>query len=72
MCACVITTHIFTDREALLETGKVRNIGLSNFTKSEVENVLKSAVHKPDFIQLEIHPCTSIRLDILPRSLIVF
>ncbi|QRV74921.1 aldo/keto reductase family protein [Ceratobasidium sp. AG-Ba] len=42
--------------EALLETGKVRNIGLSNFTKSEVENVLKSAVHKPDFIQLEIHP----------------
>jgi len=42
--------------EALLETGKVRNIGLSNFTKSEVENVLKVAVHKPDFIQLEIHP----------------
>ncbi|KAF8604630.1 Aldo/keto reductase [Ceratobasidium sp. AG-I] len=42
--------------EALLETGKVRNIGLSNFTKSETENVLKTAVHKPDFIQLEIHP----------------
>ncbi|KAG9094454.1 hypothetical protein FRC06_010788, partial [Ceratobasidium sp. 370] len=42
--------------EALLETGKVRNIGLSNFTKSEVENVLKTAVHKPDFIQIEIHP----------------
>ncbi|KAG8715883.1 hypothetical protein FRC08_010058 [Ceratobasidium sp. 394] len=42
--------------EALLETGKVRNIGLSNFTRSEVENVLKTAVHKPDFIQLEIHP----------------
>ncbi|KAG8678142.1 hypothetical protein FRC09_020086, partial [Ceratobasidium sp. 395] len=42
--------------EALLETGKVRNIGLSNFTRSEVEGVLKTAVHKPDFIQLEIHP----------------
>ncbi|KAH7341584.1 aldehyde reductase-like protein [Rhizoctonia solani] len=42
--------------EALLETGKVRNIGLSNFIRSETENVLKTAVHKPDFIQIEVHP----------------
>ncbi|CAE6463303.1 unnamed protein product [Rhizoctonia solani] len=51
-------THNDTWRamEALLETGKVRNIGLSNFTRAETENVLRTAVHTPDFIQLEIHP----------------
>ncbi|ELU40684.1 aldo/keto reductase family domain-containing protein [Rhizoctonia solani AG-1 IA] len=52
-------THNDTWRamEALLETGKVRNIGLSNFTRAETENMLKTAVHKPDFIQIEVHPC---------------
>ncbi|CCO29605.1 aldehyde reductase (AKR1), putative [Rhizoctonia solani AG-1 IB] len=51
-------THNETWRamEDLLETGKVRNIGLSNFTRAETENVLKTAVHKPDFIQIEVHP----------------
>ena len=62
----------WAEMEKLLEMGKVKNIGLSNFTKSEVsygiqfqlkslmrlqvEEVLKSAKHKPDVIQLELHP----------------
>lgn len=42
--------------EDLLQTGKVNAIGLSNCTKSEVEEVLRSAKHKPDVMQIELHP----------------
>ncbi|KAL7414853.1 NADP-dependent oxidoreductase domain-containing protein [Mrakia frigida] len=42
--------------EDLLATGKVRNIGISNMIQSEVEEILKTAKHVPDAIQLEIHP----------------
>lgn len=46
----------WAEMEKLLDSGKVKNIGLSNFTKSEVEEVLRTAKHKPDVIQLELHP----------------
>lgn len=42
--------------EELLEKGKVKNIGVSNFTRSEIEEVLKTAKHKPDVTQIETHP----------------
>lgn len=40
--------------EQLLDTGKVKAIGVSNMIKSEVEEILKTAKHKPDAIQLEV------------------
>jgi len=42
--------------EELLEKGKVKNIGISNFTKSEIEELLRTAKHKPDVTQIETHP----------------
>jgi len=42
--------------EELLEKGKVRNIGISNFTKSEIEELLRDAKKKPDITQIETHP----------------
>lgn len=46
----------WAEMEKLLEKGKVKNIGISNFTRSEVEELLKTAKHKPDAIQIELHP----------------
>jgi len=46
----------WAEMEKALEAGKVKNIGLSNFTKSEVEEVLRTAKHKPDAMQIELHP----------------
>lgn len=45
--------------EKALESGKTKNIGISNYTRSEVETLLKSAKHRPDNIQLELHPYLS-------------
>jgi len=42
--------------EKLLETGKVKAIGVSNFSKNELESLLKSAKVKPAVHQFETHP----------------
>ena len=42
--------------EILVATGKVKNIGISNFSKSEIEELLKTAKIKPAVHQLETHP----------------
>jgi len=42
--------------EELHKTGKVKNIGLSNFTRQEVEKVLANATVKPVVLQIEVHP----------------
>lgn len=42
--------------EALVKKGKVRSIGVSNFTAEKVEVLLKSAEIKPAANQVEIHP----------------
>jgi len=42
--------------EKLLETGKVKSIGVSNFSKMEVQTLLKSAKVKPAVHQFETHP----------------
>jgi alcohol dehydrogenase (NADP+) len=42
--------------EKLLDTGKVKNIGISNFSKKELEDLLKVAKIKPSVHQLETHP----------------
>jgi diketogulonate reductase-like aldo/keto reductase len=46
----------WAEMEKLLEKGKVKNIGVSNFTKSEIEEVLRTAKHKVDALQIELHP----------------
>lgn len=46
----------WAEMEKALESGKVKNIGISNFTKSEIEEVLRVAKHKPDCLQIELHP----------------
>lgn len=42
--------------EELKKAGKVKNIGISNFSKREVERLLQSADIKPAVIQMEVHP----------------
>jgi len=42
--------------EKLVETGKVKAIGISNFSKAEVEEILKIAKIRPAVHQLETHP----------------
>jgi diketogulonate reductase-like aldo/keto reductase len=42
--------------EKLVDTGKVKNIGVSNFSKKELENLLKVAKTKPAVHQFETHP----------------
>ncbi|ODV97463.1 hypothetical protein PACTADRAFT_79832 [Pachysolen tannophilus NRRL Y-2460] len=42
--------------EKLLETGKVRSIGISNFCNSELERLLANCKVKPAVHQLEMHP----------------
>lgn len=42
--------------EAQLKTGKVKAIGISNFSKKEVERVLENASTVPAVHQMEIHP----------------
>lgn len=42
--------------EKLLETGKVRAIGISNFCQSETERLLENCTVKPQVHQMEMHP----------------
>lgn len=42
--------------EALLKTGKVKAIGISNFSKEEVERILENASTVPAVHQMELHP----------------
>ncbi|EPX73292.1 glucose 1-dehydrogenase [Schizosaccharomyces octosporus yFS286] len=42
--------------EQLLETGKVRHIGISNFNEANLERILKVAKVKPSIHQMELHP----------------
>ena len=46
----------WSEMEKAFDSGKVKAIGISNFTRSEVEEVLKTAKHKPDVMQIELHP----------------
>ncbi|KII93914.1 hypothetical protein PLICRDRAFT_100239 [Plicaturopsis crispa FD-325 SS-3] len=49
-------TDTWAAMEKLVESGKARNIGISNFSKAEVETLLKSAKIKPAVHQFERHP----------------
>ncbi|KAI0420764.1 aldehyde reductase 1 [Xylaria grammica] len=42
--------------EALVKKGKVRSIGVSNFTRERIEDLLKTAEIKPAVNQIEAHP----------------
>ncbi|KAI0114418.1 aldehyde reductase 1 [Nemania sp. FL0031] len=42
--------------EALVKKGKVRSIGVSNFTRERIETLLKTAEIKPAVNQIEAHP----------------
>ena len=45
------------DMEKLLETGKVRAIGVSNFSVKLLEVLLEEASIVPATNQVELHPC---------------
>ncbi|KAG2487994.1 hypothetical protein HYH03_013433 [Edaphochlamys debaryana] len=47
--------------EALVDEGKVRALGVSNFSIKQVEELLKTARHKPVVNQVELHPLCSQR-----------
>ena len=47
----------FDDMEKLLETGKVRAIGVSNFSVKLLEVLLEEASIVPATNQVELHPC---------------
>lgn len=42
--------------EALKEEGKVKNIGVSNFTISQLEDLLSNCKIEPSILQVEVHP----------------
>ncbi|KAI1408866.1 Aldo/keto reductase [Hypoxylon sp. FL1857] len=42
--------------EALVQKGKIRSIGVSNFTREKIEQLWKTATIKPAVNQIEIHP----------------
>lgn len=42
--------------EELLETGKVRNIGVSNFSPKQLEDLIRRSSIKPAVHQFELHP----------------
>lgn len=44
------------EMEKLVETGKVKSIGLSNFNKNQIDRVLEAATIKPAVLQIECHP----------------
>jgi len=48
--------------EKLLRTGKVKAIGISNFSKSEMERLVDKASVVPAVHQLELHPWLQQRL----------
>src|SRR5438045_2262649 len=42
--------------EKLLDTGKVKAVGVSNFSRKELEDLLKTAKVRPAVHQIETHP----------------
>lgn len=42
--------------EALVEKGKIRSLGVSNFTRQKIEELWKTAGIKPAVNQIEAHP----------------
>ncbi|KAL4891984.1 NADP-dependent oxidoreductase domain-containing protein [Aspergillus ambiguus] len=52
------TTYVDTWRamEKLTKTGKVKSIGVSNFSKGEIETLLKETSTVPAVHQMEVHP----------------
>ncbi len=42
--------------ERAVKSGKVKSLGLSNFSKAEVEEVINATEIKPAFLQVEAHP----------------
>ncbi|OSD05358.1 Aldo/keto reductase [Trametes coccinea BRFM310] len=48
---------VWADMEKLLDTGKVRSIGVSNFSIKNLEILLKHAKVIPANNQVEVHPC---------------
>ena len=49
----------WTAMEAILSTGKVRAIGISNFSQTEVEKFLSHGRVPPAVHQMELHPYLS-------------
>ena len=46
----------YKDMEKAFKQGKVRSIGLSNFTEKQVEEIMKMCTVKPAINQMELHP----------------
>ena len=46
----------YKDMEKAFKQGKVRSIGLSNFTVEHIEKIMKMCTVKPAINQLELHP----------------
>lgn len=42
--------------ESLVDKGKVKNIGLSNFTINKIQKLLETAKIRPQVLQVELHP----------------
>ena len=49
-------SETWKDMEALVVSGKVRSIGVSNFNVSQLQNLLTTAKIPPAVNQVEIHP----------------
>ena len=43
--------------EQLLDAGKARHIGVSNFNQSSIESLVRSCRIRPEVNQIELHPC---------------
>lgn len=42
--------------ERAVKTGKVKSLGLSNFTQAQIEELIEQTEMKPAFVQIEAHP----------------
>jgi len=42
--------------EKLLDTGRVKNIGVANFSPAQLSDLVKLSAHKPAVHQMELHP----------------
>jgi len=49
-------SETWKDMEALVVSGKVRSIGVSNFNVSQLQKLLTTAKIPPAVNQIEIHP----------------